>query len=560
LSNLPVSLFFLCEATLLYTPLLVMYLSGNVGRFSVASLAWPAALCVTSLVIPCLLRWRWRKLVDSLDTLLVGPALYVLIVSTFFPVHGNVLDGRENAVRTADRLSHDGLMVVCLLAALVSLSQVSFRRAVMRARDLLGLFALAASIYMAVSILPLHRTNQDAHYAAALSPRRNIVVLMLDMMQGGFGSEYFRRHPSAEQSFDGFVFYKNAASFAPFTALSYSGFMSGGYPGKDQVHDNSVRDTIYYKENIIDDLADRGYATRYYSIIPYRFDNERVTHIPDDIGLPRHDNFLIWALTMRGRYLPYAYLPFGIKYMPWTQREFGMFSKTDARDSLKWFLHDTHVDPRIDKGFVWFHSLATHQPIRLDAEGRFSLSLTADDANGEVAYVFGELRAFVERLKVLQVYDDSLLIVLSDHGYNILDKMKETPPGEEYALSSFGNGITVGQYEPLFMVKRPGAHGALSYDDSAVTLLDLRKSLAEFTSPGAGEGMDGFNFLGDEKGSPNRTVPVIKFVGSTFDNARDFTSLDNWRRDVLRLPLGQNYPRLAGPSTVSAQAGSVERK
>ena len=56
--------------------------------------------------------------------------------------------------------------------------------------------------------------------------------------------------------------------------------------------------------------------------------------------------------------------------------------------------------------------------------------------------------------------------------------------------------------------------------------------------------MDGFNFLGSEKGSPNRTVPVIRFVGWTFDPRRDFTSLDNWRKDTLKLPFRSNYAQL----------------
>ena len=76
-----------------------------------------------------------------------------------------------------------------------------------------------------------------------------------------------------------------------------------------------------------------------------------------------------------------------------------MFSKTDARDSFRWFLQNVQVDQGMDKGFVWFHSLITHQPIRFDADGRFSMALKPDDVNGEVAYAFGQLQEFLARLE-----------------------------------------------------------------------------------------------------------------------------------------------------------------
>ena len=52
--------------------------------------------------------------------------------------------------------------------------------------------------------------------------------------------------------------------------------MPGGFPGKSQINSGSVRDAIYYHENIIDDMAEKGYATRYFSTIRYENDNKRV--------------------------------------------------------------------------------------------------------------------------------------------------------------------------------------------------------------------------------------------------------------------------------------------
>jgi hypothetical protein len=547
-ADLPLNLFLLCVGVLLYTPILVLYFNQAAGNFTLISLVTPATYCLVALIISCVLWMRWRKGMDAFNALMAAPALYVLLAATFYPVRTGVLDGREREVGNADRFLHIGLIAVCAVAAVWSLSHASVRATLKRFANTLGLFAIVASAYMAVSILPLHAEKYDDNqYTEALSPKQNVIVLLFDMLQGGFGSEYFRSNPGAEGIFDGFVFYRNAASFAPFTALSYAGFMSGGYPSDDQVRSGSVRDAIYYKGNIIDDMADVGYATRYFSTIPYENNNNRVIRIPGDIGLPRKSDFMLFALTTRGRYMPYAYLPGAGNVMPWTQREFGFFSKTDARDSFRWFTDNVRVDRGMDKGFLWFHSLVTHYPIRFDAHGDFSMGRKADDANGEVTYAFDLLQQFLARLEKLGVYDNSLVIIISDHGYAMLPDMKRLPPhGADYFLTPFGEGMSVGQYEPLIMVKRPGAHGKLRYDDSAVTLLDLRKSLREFASPGSGAGMDGFNFLGSDEGSPNRTVPVVRFVGSTF-KSEDFTRLQNWRRDMLRLPFAANYARPSAP-------------
>jgi len=537
LSDLPLNLFFFFVAVLIYTPITVLYLSHTAGSFALPSLVVAAMCCLIALMLPLLLSWRWRSAVDTFDSLLLGPALYVLIATTFLPVPGNVLDGTAREVSRIDRFLHVGLMAGCLLVSFAAVWHEPFKRRSQRVGTLFGLFAVASSAFMAAAILPLQSHPRDStRYRAALSPNHNIIVVLFDMLEGSFAAEYFKRNPGAEEKFDGFVLYRNAASFAPFTALSYAGFMSGGYPANDQIHAGSVRDTIYYKENIIDDMAAMGYSPRYFSIITYENDNKKVVRIPDDVGLQRKESFFFFALAVRGRYLPYSYLPFGIKYMPWTQLEFGWMSKTDARDSLNWFVENVDVDPRQPKGFVWFHSLITHQPIRFDANGRFSMNLTADDAPGEIAYAFSLLQKLLVRLQTLNAYDNSLVIVVADHGYNILQQMKGMPSGAEYSLSAFGSGVSEGQYNPLLLVKKPGAHGNLRYTDTAVTLLDLRKSLREFASPGSGHDLEGFNFLGDERGSPNRTVQVIRFVGSTFDARKDFTDLTNWRHDTLRLP------------------------
>lgn len=540
--DLPLNLSICLLSVVLYTPILVLYLSGNAGNFTVASLAWPVAWCLLALLVPYLLWRQWPNAVDTVDSLLMAPALYILGATTFLPLSGGFLDGTERTVPTAARAVRLALMALCLLIVGAAMVAPDFRRTLKRFVRYFGLFAAAASVYMAAAVLPLRGGAPDqTRYTAALGTKQNVIVVLLDMLEGNFASEYFRQHPAAEKDFDGFVFYRNAASFAPFTALSYAGFMSGGYPADDQVRSGSIRDTIYYKGNIVDDMAAAGYATRYFSIITYENGNQNVVRIPGDIGLARKSSFLYFALAVRGRYLAYSYLPFGLKYMPWTQLEFGWFSKTDARDSFKWFWQHVDTDRKLEKGFLWFHSLLTHQPIRFDADGRFSLNVKPDDAGGEVAYAFSLLEQMVARLEKVGAYDNSLVIIMADHGYNILDRMKTMPAGGDYSLTPFGSGILVGQYNPLLMVKRPGAHGPLSYDDTAVSLVDLRKSLREFTAPGSGAKLEGFNFLGDEHGSTVRSVPVVRFAGRTFE-VKDFLELENWRRDSLRLPLAVNYP------------------
>jgi arylsulfatase A-like enzyme len=185
----------------------------------------------------------------------------------------------------------------------------------------------------------------------------------------------------------------------------------------------------------------------------------------------------------------------------------------------------------------------------------------ADDVHGEVAYALRTVQEFVARLKQLGVYDNSLVIVMSEHGYNYLHDMSSLPGDSGYFLVPFGTGHYVGQYEPLLMVKVPGAHGRLRYDETALTLLDLRKTLREFASPGSGEGMYGVNFLADTEGNRFRDVPVVRFTGTRFDGSKDFTSLEHWQRDTLHLPFDLNYgPSFSGrsPDEISTSPGRTE--
>lgn len=232
-------------------------------------------------------------------------------------------------------------------------------------------------------------------------------------------------------------------------------------------------------------------------------------------------------------------MPFVIKNAA-LQKEFGTLSKVDARKSLQALTEHFSVDKSIDKKFLWIHSLQTHAPVRFMEDGKFSFELTVNDIKGEITDALNMLSRIVKKLQALGVYDNSLIIILSDHGFPTIRKLTAISTEQLYLGTPLGPfGPAAGQYEPTLMVKPPNAHGQVGYRDTAITLLDFRKTLNEFAIPGSGEPFGGVNFLDFNENVKNRIVPVLILKGSFGPN--DFNITDNWETSNLRLPLYDNY-------------------
>jgi arylsulfatase A-like enzyme len=155
--------------------------------------------------------------------------------------------------------------------------------------------------------------------------------------------------------------------------------------------------------------------------------------------------------------------------------------------------------------FAYFHSVEPHAPYTPPAElvslrplpplaeysnpdrlvGRPDLAQVAQLArglyDGEVRYADAQFGEFVALLRSLGLYDNSLVVVLSDHGEEFAEH-----GGMDHGTTLFDEVVRV----PL-LVKRPGGEGAGTRVLEPVSLVDVAPTVLALAGAGAGFELDG---------------------------------------------------------------------
>ncbi len=540
----PLALFFLSFAALIYTPIFIIYSGGDTqSLFTLYSFAPALGICFLILALFSTLNHLFPKTIFAIDGILTGAALYLLITVLFFPVHTGVLDGATLSFSKTDKVSHLVLFGLCLAAALIGLCKTQLSLLLRKVVVLLGCFSIIAGIYMGASALPLSNAGifSQAHWKSVtkLSPHNNIIVVCLDMIQREFAQEYFANSPEAQKLFDGFVFFSNTASASPVTGLSLSTMIRGHlFEGKTT---GAPPD-----DNLLNDMKNYGYEVS----TSAKF-SERVNGGGPGTEIPEIPMKSFTEQAAAATFLGMSrYLPFKIKTSLAPEKEFGWVSKLDQRNSFKEFISMLHVDNACEKRFIWIHSLQTHAPVRFTSKGKYSRRLGIDDVYGEIADGLNMNGDLIAKLKALGVYDNTMILFISDHGFGPITSMKSLKTEQSYLLytlstSQWGKSgrehkHVIGRYEPMIMFKPFATQGSLKYSDSAVSLPDIRKTMNEAVSPGSGAKFEGVNILDYQNLPRERTIPAFIFNKDVF-NSSDFFYADNWKIGSIRLPIPENY-------------------
>ena len=331
---------------------------------------------------------------------------------------------------------------------------------------------------------------------------KNILVIMLDRAISGYIPYIFEEKPELYDFYDGFIWYRNTISFGGHTIFGAPGIY-GGYeytPMEMQKRNNiSLKEKhneallmlpkILINHNYKVNITDPPYAN--YSWVPdlsIFFDYQEIKALNikgkyNNFWLKNHQNIELIDLSEMIKYYLIRFCIF--KISPVIFRNY-------AYDDEKWLgtkefgngLNDyiaLDVLPEItevigEKG-NFLNMLANelpHEPMFLQAplyvpaneitnkgDGPFSLE---DDYHVNIAsYIL--LNKWFKFLKENEVYDNTRIIITSDHGYYEL----ENPPSK----TILPNTETLDTYTALLLVKDFNSHGKLSIDNDFMTNADV---------------------------------------------------------------------------------------
>ena len=322
------------------------------------------------------------------------------------------------------------------------------------------------------------------------SSDRNVIHIVLDAFQANVFEHLLNENPQLAEQLTGFTFFRDALTTSDITYLSVPATLSGiAFTNETTITEYQLQ--TLGDANLYTFLADNGYAIEVATPVWWNHGNDLFAsyyRIPAPYA-DREQAILSTALLLMDISI-YRQLPHFLKTLVYNRGNWQLSSRLVAQPELQ-FQHFAHneflrdLSDRMSAGasqakYMFIHLVTPHAPLvsRADcsftgAELKYSMSTFSAQSSCTMHNVLG----FIQKLKDLNLYDRSTLIIHGDHGGGVAFNMHDAegkPTTSAQALHRmWGNPL------PLVLVKPPGASGSLEISDTPVSLLDIPATVAD---------------------------------------------------------------------------------
>ncbi|MDR2749697.1 MAG: hypothetical protein LBC41_03455 [Clostridiales bacterium] len=319
--------------------------------------------------------------------------------------------------------------------------------------------------------------------AATFSSDRNIIVISLDSFQGSAAEEHLGLHPDLAGAFDGFTLFSRAFSTFNFTFYSRPTILSGNVYSSEN-RDPREEELAALKDSFLTDLGKEGYAvtTLGYntlgvteSIENFKWYRYRTEDSRDAFFYQMNEYGDLFSASIARLTGIWARNPWDNTQIDPESHLLNMKQDTLSMNEI---IHNSiSVSEEKRSLFMWW--MVLHQPIILDQDGNplsESHNYEQEYHSGEIYLGLSQLAEFFALLKDNDVYDNSLIIVLSDHGSSYdgftdhLGKFKDLSGFE----NNYGNFRRANFYNAVLFVKPPLSRGKLETTNDPAWVGDVR--------------------------------------------------------------------------------------
>lgn len=269
-----------------------------------------------------------------------------------------------------------------------------------------------------------------------MSTDQNFIILLLDAIDEECFWQIWEQHPEYQEAMEDFTYYNNALTGYPYTMHALPLMLSGEwYENKEPFRDYELR--IYRDSPFFGELEDAGYSLSFY-------DDELQFDIGTMDGEFANMTYAKSSLLDPELFWKRQIKMIGIKYAPWALKRYCWFDPAklwhqqmpaEGEELFIWknrnFYDDvnngeiTYVEGR---RFKLIHLMGAHVPFYYD---QYVNEIEDADYFTCMESSMTVVMAYLEMLKESGVYDNSIILVLSDHGYNISGDAVRIPQRDE---------------------------------------------------------------------------------------------------------------------------------
>ncbi len=494
----------------------------SLGYLLLSNLPVAAVLLLAAFVL-----WKLVQNRQSLVLVSVAAVLVLVLYQYILPNNFGELD--KTILGNADQLKKIPAFFYCLDVVILCASGIAagviVRRYPAQCRSCIAVILICLCGFAGVKSIKYAFTDKPVAAVAGDSVRlpagndlingysktgKNVILIVADMFSGGYMERIFQECPEYREKLSGFTWHRNMLAAATETATSMPSIFAGeeylplvmnSMPGSGDEKVNNAASTLFrqaekqgYKVAVVNGSA--AYlegatleGTANSELEPYEHYWEKVRDIRSDSERKVNQPHLFTMLTI------FQGAPYFLKPVIYNDGGWLIFSRV----ALFWYVR-SHVFneysfldllPEISNSdaqgntFKYFHSCFTHIPYGVGEEG------TLVDFNSQYpdevhkSFIFGEsayysakkfialIVAYTDWLKANGLYDNTTIILVSDHGNDYSDNNPLAPEGIESALPR----DTFNRLNSLFMVKPAGASGSVKVDDTFASNGDINAAL-----------------------------------------------------------------------------------
>ena len=470
---------------------------------------------MTGLVCRLKAAWRGRAL-----SLLLGVAVGAWVQGNLLTWSYGWLDGREiDWAAFGWRGWVDGAVWLVILSVGAFGWRTVTRHAGAAAIALLAVQLVASALLAYTSdgapSYTLHHPDYDVAYR--FSSTRNVVVLVLDGLQGTEFARVTAADPTLVAGLDGFTYFRDAVADFPLTQGSLPAILTARRYDNSQSYMRFIEEAYDSRSSLPKVLRQHGFVVDVFALSRSVWSDPAIlSNLSVEPGGLRAVGGNLAFLVDLGvfRSVPHQLKRVVYGKQSWlllrlaTQLGFtrrtpvtftGIMSNAAFADDLRGVAADGRLES--EPVFKVFHIQGPHAPLSIDESGGpAELTFNVENYRRAVAGSIKIAGLLLDLLRRRGLYDESLILIVSDHGSDLPVVL---PPA--LTAGAGGQGPTVhSRALPILLVKPVGVRGSLRVSDAPVQLSDIpRTVLSQLGIPG--DGIPGIDILAPkDKGGRER--------------------------------------------------------
>ncbi|WP_297096138.1 membrane protein insertase YidC [uncultured Draconibacterium sp.] len=506
------SIVFLSGFILVWNPLVTFSSYPEAFRFGTDSIINSGLVLMVQIILALLfIYWispkRLRVWFSVISVLLV---LISVIHSAIIPLNVGTLQGLNYSRSSElDTPYLEYITEAFAIVGLYFLVRFFYRRNKLKSVNiflvLLNVIVIGQAIF-ALNAADLSRVNEgdrivsqaksidvSDHNITLSKDQENVVVIMLDMIEGWFFQRYLDENRANKENFAGFTYYPNTVASTNYTGGSMPGLI-GGYEFEPLLLDKDKDHTLGEKmTKAAETLRDKAQGSGYFytcSDLPYcKIDKrtyDRYIPIWSDNWNPLKKVLNIGQTRNIGvEILRYNALFFSSP----------LLFKTVIYDNGSWHMHQPGVNEHNDitrhynslralpyitenkasqKTYTFMSYKATHFPWDIiDEDGSFVPNVDPYTNN---KWGLDIVSQWINVLKSLDVYDNTRIVIASDHGLRHVKDTATVMIDQPYQNINYDKVpfADMLNFSSLLLVKDFSSNGEISIDSTLMSTLDVQ--------------------------------------------------------------------------------------